>query len=151
MAIEDRIRRLEDMEAIKLLTARYAEINDTGKDPDAMVALFATNGIWENPAYGIFVGREEMRSYWKEQGEATSFSLHYLTNHIIDINESGTEAGGRWYQFGTFIQGSQAYWVGIWYSAEFRKIEGEWFFSSMKLARQFMTPFEMSWVKPLTN
>ena len=39
-AIEARLRRLEDIEAIKRLKARYCAACDDGYDPDRLAALF---------------------------------------------------------------------------------------------------------------
>lgn len=145
MTLERRVRRLEDIHDINALMFRYAEINDSGKDPDAMVSLFTEDGIWQNPAYGKFVGHEAMRAYWTDIGKLTSFSLHYMTNQVVELDDDGTQARCSCYHFGTATQKAQAFWIAIRFSMRCRKTDGRWLFSEMTLNRQFMTPFEVSW------
>ena len=54
--IEERLQRLEDIEAIQRLQIRYAELCDDGFDPDAIVDLFTPDGVWDCGDYGRFVG-----------------------------------------------------------------------------------------------
>ena len=46
-ALEQRITRLEDLEAIKQLKARYCEICDDDHDPNRITTIFAEDGVWE--------------------------------------------------------------------------------------------------------
>jgi hypothetical protein len=68
--LEQRLRRLEDIEEIKKLKARYCEACDRGWDGRAshdlekIVALFTEDAVWDGGVYG----RREGRS-------ATSFSF----------------------------------------------------------------------------
>ena len=50
--LEQRITRLEDIEAIKKLKAIYCDICDDMHNPDRIGALFAEDGIWESTALG---------------------------------------------------------------------------------------------------
>lgn len=57
-SLKDRIQRLEDIEAIKDVTARYSfNINKgwNGREvnPHAMPSIFATDATWECEALGI--------------------------------------------------------------------------------------------------
>jgi len=50
--IERRLTRLEDIEAIKQLKARYCEICDDDHNPDRITSVFAEDGIWESAEFG---------------------------------------------------------------------------------------------------
>src|SRR5208337_4895135 len=50
--IERRLTRLEDIEAIKQLKARYCEICDDDHNPDRITLVFAEDGIWESAEFG---------------------------------------------------------------------------------------------------
>jgi hypothetical protein len=144
--LQEKIRRLEDIEEIRRLAARYAELNDSGKDPDSMVELFTEDGVWENPLYGRFMGRDAMREYWIKQRGATTWSLHYLTNHIIDISPDGIHADARWYQAGAFRQAREENIFGSWYTAECVRTAKGWRFSKLSLERRFLTPAKVGWL-----
>jgi hypothetical protein len=145
--IEERLQRLEDVEAIQRLQIRYAELCDDGFDPDAIVGLFTPDGVWDCGDYGRFVG-EEMRAYWADTARVTELSLHYMANHVVDVEPSGTEATGRCYMFGAVTRNGEAQWMAVRYDERYRKVDDEWRFSEMTLRPAFMTPFERSWAAP---
>ncbi len=56
--LEQRINRLEDLEAIKQLKARYCEICDDDHNPDRITSIFDKDGVWEA---GESAGHEAMQ------------------------------------------------------------------------------------------
>ena len=48
-SLEERIQRLEDIEAIKQLKVRYSHICDDDHNPDDIASLFVEDEIWESP------------------------------------------------------------------------------------------------------
>lgn len=99
-SIEERIERLEDIEAIKHLTACYSfHINKgwNGKvvHVDAMPEIFAEDAQWESKAMKVkAVGLQEIIKALQEQTVHTDFSMHSYTNPIIDVY--GDKATGNW-------------------------------------------------------
>lgn len=63
--LEKRITRLEDIEAIKQLKARYCEICDDTHNPDRITSIFAEDGIWESEDFGTARGHEEIRELFR--------------------------------------------------------------------------------------
>ena len=59
--LEQRITRLEDIEAIKKLKAIYCDICDDMHNPERIGALFADDGIWESADFGKAVGPQADR------------------------------------------------------------------------------------------
>ena len=60
--LQKKITRLEDIEAIKQLKARYCEICDHDDyDADAMASLFTEDGSWKGDGVGSAEGREAIR------------------------------------------------------------------------------------------
>jgi hypothetical protein len=147
--IEERLQRLEDVEEIRRLKVRYAELCDEGFDPDALVALFTPDGVWDAGEFGRFVGADEMRAYWMETARVTSFALHYMSNHVVHVQPGEGEASGRCYLLGTATREGQAYWMAVRYQERYRKVDGSWLFAEMKLLPAFMTPYEHSWAAGL--
>lgn len=56
--LEQRITRLEDIEAIKQLKALYCEICDDMHNPDRIAPVLAEDGIWESDDYGKAEGHK---------------------------------------------------------------------------------------------
>ena len=46
MSLEERIKRLEDMESIRQLIAVYSYNLDDGYNPEGVAALFTEDGAW---------------------------------------------------------------------------------------------------------
>ena len=59
--LEQRITRLEDIEAIKQLKARYCDICDDTHNPDRIASVFAADGIWEGGDFGQAQGHEAIQ------------------------------------------------------------------------------------------
>jgi hypothetical protein len=145
LSMEQRLQTLEDIEEIRRLKIRYAELCDEGFDPDALVSLFTDDGVWDAGEFGRFRGHGEMRAYWRETAAVTQFALHYMANHAVDVAAGGMEARGRCYLLGTATREGQAYWMAVRYDERYRKVDGLWLFAEMKLLPAFMTPYEYSW------
>ena len=56
MDLESRLTRLEDIEAIRQLKARYCEVCDADHDPELILTLFTEDGIWECEGIGLHEG-----------------------------------------------------------------------------------------------
>ncbi len=99
-SVEERLQRLEDIEAIRHLTARYAfHINKgwNGKqvDVDAMPTIFAPDAQWESKDMNLHVtGLEAIMANLPESTQQVDFSMHSFTNPIIDV--AGDTATGNW-------------------------------------------------------
>lgn len=125
-ALEARITRLEDLEAIKQLKARYCEICDDDHNPDRITSVFTKHGIWEGKGIGRAEGHEEIRALFDRFQKMISFSQHMTMNPVIEVD--GETAKGTWYFFGPFTmeEGNQALWQACRYHEEYWKVNGEW-------------------------
>ena len=146
-SIEERLQRFEDIEEIRRLKVRYAELCDTGFDADAIIALFTPDGVWDAGEFGRFIG-EEMRPYWDETARVTRAAMHYMVNHVVDLDPNGTDATGRCYLLATADREGTAYWTAVKYEERYRKVGGTWRFTEMRLLPVFMTPFDQTWAPP---
>jgi hypothetical protein len=146
MDLEARITRLEDIEAIRQLKARYCEICDDDHNQDLIVTIFAEDGIWEGEGIGRAQGHEEIRALFKGFQGAISFSQHMVQNPIIEVD--GLSATGRWYFFGTFTyyKNSQKRWQAARYHEDYQKVDGEWKIKHLRIAPPVMTArYETGW------
>ncbi|MGB1885285.1 MAG: nuclear transport factor 2 family protein [Gammaproteobacteria bacterium] len=132
-ALEARITRLEDIEAIKQLKARYCEICDDMHNPDRIGALFAEDGIWESDDFGKATGPAEIKALFQNFKEMFNFSQHNIMNPIIEVN--GERATGMWYIMGpwTYTETGEKKWFTLRYDDDYVKVDGEWKYQHLRV------------------
>ncbi len=132
--LEKRITRIEDIEAIKQLKARYCDICDDMHNPDRIASVFAEDGIWESGDFGVAQGHEKIRELFAGFKRLFSFSQHNITNPLIEIN--GDKATGVWYIMGpwTETEGNKEIWMSARYVDDYVKINNEWKYQHLRVA-----------------
>lgn len=151
--LEERLRVLEDIEAIKKLRATYCYLVDAGVAGDAskldeLLDLFTDDARAEYGDYGIYEGKESIRQFFKELIPAVlSYSAHMVHNPVIEVE--GDRAKGKWYFEAacTFSMANRATWAQGKYIEEYLKVEGIWKWKSLKVVFDYFTPFDEGWVK----
>jgi len=133
--LENRITRLEDLEAIKQLKARYCEICDDDHNPERIASIFTEDGIWEGRGIGKAQGHQEIKELFQNFQRMISYAQHMVLNPIIEID--GTSATGVWYFFGpfTFYENNQAMWQAARYYEDYEKTDGVWKIKHLLRAR----------------
>lgn len=154
VAAERKITRLEDIEAIKILTRAYGYFIDKGMW-DHVVDLFADESTVEIEAGGIFIGKKGADMLFRKKfgkGEI-GFKDGVLFNHpqfqgIVTIDPDGINAKGRWRTLAQVSwHGERAYWNEGTYENEYIKIEGIWQYKKLKFWSTFFTDYEVGWAK----
>ena len=146
--LEKRMIRLEDIESIKQLKARYCEICDDDHNLDRITTIFTEDGIWEGRGIGKAQGHEEIRALFQQFQQAISYSQHMVQNPIIDVD--GNSATGIWYFFGafTFYKNNQAMWQAARYQEDYEKISGQWKIRHLRVREPVMSAkYESGWAK----
>ncbi|MCZ6504008.1 MAG: nuclear transport factor 2 family protein [Gammaproteobacteria bacterium] len=146
--LENRITRLEDLEAIKQLKARYCEICDDDHNPERITSIFTEDGIWEGRGIGDARGHEEIKGLFQNFQRMISYSQHMVLNPIIEID--GTSATGIWYFFGpfTFYEDNQAMWQAARYREDYEKVDGVWKIKHLRIKGPRMSAkYEAGWAK----
>src|SRR5262245_32844759 len=100
LSVEQRLARLEDVEAIKKLKSQYAKHCDNMYDPDGIVSLFVEDGIWEAEPFGTFHGRAEIHAFMSEVSKSIVWALHFMIDPDIEVAADGQSAVGTWYMLG---------------------------------------------------
>jgi ketosteroid isomerase-like protein len=132
--LEKRITRLEDIEAIKQLKARYCEICDDLHNPDRIASVFAEDAIWESPDFGQAQGHDEIRNLFSNFRDMFSFSQHNIMNPIIDVD--GDRATAMRYIMGpwTYSENDDEKWLALRYDDDYVKIDGQWKYQHLRVA-----------------
>ena len=159
VALEARLEALEAAEAIRNLKARYAELVDQRYrrgggvvEPERLAALadeiaglFSADAVWDGGAgLGLCEGRDAIRERFLDP--TLLFSWHYFVKPRIEV--SGDEATARWDILSpcTTKDGRPHWMAGVEEDA-YRREEGRWLHTRMKLDVVFMAPHERGWVR----
>jgi len=153
--LEKRIQRLEDIESIKILKAKYCYYTDLYyEDPTnldrLMNEVFSPEAELDfGPMLGKAKNKEEVKDFFENMVFAgLSFCQHLLHNPIIEIIDEN-QATGRW----SFLvpctreidQG--AGWLSGIYDEQYEKRDGKWLIKIIKVKWFFGSSHAKGWVE----
>lgn len=161
--LEERIRRLEDIQDIKNLQARF-QFYLGMLDADKIVECFARKeaGVsCEIGDRGVYLGikqiRELFQSMQKVFKEKPGKMGHIMDmNSVIEVDKGGKTAVGLWYGFGPLSlpettdpdkRDLTAMWIFGKYDMKYIKEDGKWKFLNFRFVLIFRTPFDQGWIK----
>lgn len=156
--LEQRLQRLEDVEAIRQLKAEYGELVDRRYEKgrpvsgrvleelaDRIAALFTADAIWDGgSALGLCRGRDAIRQRFAEP--TLNFSWHFFVKPRIQVD--GDQATARWDILAPCTsRDDRALWMAGVEDDSYQRVDGSWLHSRMALTVVFMAPYERGWVK----
>lgn len=158
--LESRIRRIEDIEAIRHLKARYAEYADEKYTDDhrrksqeeldrigrLQAGLFTEDAVWDGGEhFGTYRGRDAIFGFVRKGG--WSFAMHYFLNPRIDVD--GDRATARWmlWQTCTLTEGDTPCWMAGIEDDEYERTPEGWLMSRMTFRLKFQTRFDIPWTE----
>jgi hypothetical protein len=154
MTLEDRVRRLEDIEEIRKLKATYCFLCDAGLEDknvrEELISHFIADARIDfglGPA-SKFQGREGLEVFFGQVVPgAVSFCMHMVHNAIIEVD--GDRATGKWYyEAPTTDAGSgRAQWMAGTYLEEYVREDGRWKFVSIDTQWKYISPYDEGWAK----
>ena len=139
--LAERITRLEDLEAIRLLDARYCRHLDDG-NWDALTDLFTDDGEFDGLARPR--GRAELREFFAglAAGGLTAF-WHFITNLEIELDgDRATVRSSLWQP--CVADGAASVAAGR-YTDEVVKVDGRWLYKVKRVRFHFFGPLESGW------
>lgn len=150
--LEQRLARLEDVQAITDLKERYATLCDDGYDADGIAELCVEDCVWSSNVAGEFRGRDEIRRFMRETGEQLSWAQHFMISPAIEVDPGGERATGRWFLLalatqvaGAGEEGPQSVLFSGNYEDAYVKVDGAWRFERIALDMQIMTTVHAGW------
>jgi len=157
-ALEARLERVEAVQAIYELKARYGALTDRRYGPEGVVPrarlerlarevaqLFTDDGVWDGgEALGRCVGREAIERRFLEP--TLDFAWHFFVKPRIDVD--GDRANGTWDILAPCTgRDGRALWMAGVEHDRYRREQGRWLHSYMKLEVVFLCPYERGWAR----
>lgn len=148
-ALEARVVRLEDFDALERLNAIYGYYL-AHNQWDNLTGIFAPDGSIEIAMRGVYVGKDSIRRNLNLYGEA---GIHHglLHNHmqyqpVITLSEDASSAKMRSRAFS--IMGeyeTYSMWMGGVYENDFVKRDGTWMLYRDQVFNTFFAPYTVGW------
>jgi hypothetical protein len=89
LTVEQRLDRLEAIEAARSVVARYCDAVDQGRTREALGPYFAENAVLRNPA-GVTNGRDAILEYYDGFfASGATLSRHHLANQRFTALDGG--------------------------------------------------------------
>ncbi len=143
--LESRLRRLEDMDAIRDLLIEYGRLLDSG-DWVGYSQLFARAGTWTG-SFGTATGPTEILAMLRKSlgsippYDATRVrSFHLMTNCVIHIDGDRATATSRWTNFGRTDDNKLVPRLAGRYEDLLVREDGKWKFLSRLAPRDIPNP-----------
>ena len=148
----ERLDVLESREAIVGLMTSYMAATDAPSGKGGRVAvLFTEDGRWEsvgphgNPGWAA-VGHEALTAKFDRNVDRMPFSAHFVTNPAVQLDGDTARGQFMYFQACTY-RGNQPLWIAGSYDNDFRRVDGRWLLSHMRVHNFFTTPFDKGWVE----
>ena len=85
-----RLARLEAIEDIRMLKARYADVCDSGYDPVRMRPFFTADAVWDGgPRFGRYEGVDAVCEFFAGISGQITWALHYMVAPAIEVADDG--------------------------------------------------------------
>tara|TARA_B100000427_G_scaffold208318_1_gene173489 strand:+ start:106 stop:579 length:474 start_codon:yes stop_codon:yes gene_type:complete len=149
MNLEQRLIRVESIEAIRTLKARYCDLCDEGYDADALCALFTEDAVWDGGKLGVYEGIDKIHEFFVDMPNVMSFAIHNVTNSAVELSQDGQSAVARWYliQMATQKEKNLAVWLTGRYVDQLVLENDIWKFKHVSLTARFYSPYDQGWAE----
>jgi hypothetical protein len=151
--MEQRVQRIQDINAIKRLQGAYGYYHDEGQWDD-VADLFADNATIEIGNDGVFRGRERIREYFRTLGNGRNglapgqLSEHLQVMPVVTLAADGNRANGTWRAVILEGQlGKDAWWSEGPYENEYVKQNGVWKIAKLHWFQTLRVPYDGGWAK----
>lgn len=147
--LESRLRRIEALEEVRLLKARYCDLCDAGYPADELCSLFTDDGVWDGGEMGVFRGKVAIHQFFTNMPNVMSMAIHHVTNSAVEISSDAQTAIGRWYllQTATMANSNEAVWLAATYEDKLVHTAAGWRFQQVDLQSRFYTSYQEGWAK----
>ena len=153
-SLEERIRRLEDIEEIRLLRMRYHYNTNEGHF-DRMVELFTDDAHVDFGYIATARGRKEVHELFLRIPNHLKLVKQFIHNHMVEVD--GDHATGISYLDARYSQDGESVMVAARFDEEYSRTPAGWRISRCFVEVFFSVPITKGWagdqlnyVKPFT-
>jgi len=152
LSLEDRVRRLEDVEAIQRVMTRYGSLVDNDYDLVGMEGILTEDLVWSSNAFGSYGNRREYLEGQAKISTGVAWAFHVMTPIEVEIESDDTGSGVFYLlMLGTFIDGagggSEPVVVSARYNNGFRREDHAWRCSRMNVHFHQVSRLSEGWVR----
>ncbi len=160
-SIEDRLRQVEDYEAIRQLKAFYAKCADSKYTDDhrrkpqpeidaitrhQVDAVFTDDAIWDGgQQFGEIEGRNAIYDHLR--AGRWSFSMHYFLNPHIELDGDSAHATWMLWQPCTLEDGDRSMLMSATTEDDYVRMPTGWRLQRYRFVLKFLTPHDEPWSK----
>ncbi|GAA3791697.1 MULTISPECIES: nuclear transport factor 2 family protein [Amycolatopsis] len=139
--LEARIRRLEDVQEIGQLRARYCQYLDDGRW-DELAGLFTEEGRFVGLSTAS--GRSELRTFFAglQRGPLTAW-WHFSANETVTVD--GDAASGETWLYQPCVVDGEAQVAAGRYTDSLVRQDGRWLFTERKVTFFWWVPLTAGW------
>ena len=141
LGLEQRLRRLEDIQALTVLKHRYCEYCDDSYNAEKIATLFTEDATWNGGALGRARTRAKIAIYFAASSQLVPFAIHHVTNPLIEVD--GDRAACRWYLWQPMVMRDVE--DALWYAARYDDVcvrqDGVWLFQSVEITTRMLSPY----------
>lgn len=148
--LEERIARIEAIEAIRQLIGLYALAGDRKNDRVMFSGMFTDDAMWSCEGFGRFEGKPAILEALSDiAASRILWSLHFPASPLITIDDGLESASVFWWlwELSTMRDetGDQSSFMGGTYEAACVRVGNRWMFRKVVLSLQTITPFRDGW------
>lgn len=150
MSIEERLDRMESIQAIYALKAQYCTFCDNDYDPEGISAQFTEDGVWNGEQFGTYVGKKEIAGFFRKISSSIAFAGHLVTNPNVTF-EDKDHATSTWRLYEPLCwhendkKDSRVILAG--YFDKYVRENGVWKFKEVNLHVNFFARLEEGWAE----
>jgi ketosteroid isomerase-like protein len=141
-ALEKRVRRLEDIEAIRTLRMRYHYFINEGMF-DRMPELFTADAVVDFGYIAKAEGRDEIAEMYLKIPRNAQLVKQFIHNHMVEVD--GDRGTGVSYLDARYAQNGESLIVATKFDEVYARTAEGWRIARMEIEMYFSVPITQGW------
>ena len=148
LSVEERLQRIEDMEAIRSLRRKYHIYINEGRFAD-MAELFTPGAAIDFGSVGKASGSAEIREFYLSAGKSLDLIVQFIHNHEVEVDRD--KASGVAYMDARYARDGVSMIVAGRFSESYARTSLGWKIDRMEVASFFTVPLSEGWAGEAIN
>jgi hypothetical protein len=139
-----RLERLESIESIRTLRCRYHDLVNLDQGT-RLYELFSPDAVISYGGRPDVTGRDNIREFFKNF--PVQLARQFVHHHVVEVD--GDRGRGHSDLDGRPVHNGESLFVVGRFDDEYRRIDGTWYFQSVRLTVHYMVPPGAGWAEHL--